>query len=269
MDYTVPRILHADGQLSHLFADLVGNKGWLRWCDYLPGVLLSDKLRRIAGRAPTGIPGDRITAFNRFGFRYAYRRRRARSASKGVDTFLWGGKKFCWHVLQSELGDADGVYVFNSAGLEILEAARADGRHSVIEQTIAPCRVEEELRQEEQRRLSDWQTPGEDDRAIRDYCIREETEWRLADVILCGSSFVRNGIAACGGPAERCVVVPYGVDGRFCMPLREDHGGPLRVLIVDTVGLRRGLLMCSLRRRRLQGSRAFAWSVQSKRCRRQ
>jgi glycosyltransferase involved in cell wall biosynthesis len=240
MHYAVPRILHADGQLNHFFTDLAGDKGWLRWCNLLAGVLPSDELRRIAGRAPTGIPGDRITAFNRFGLRYAYRCRRARSASEAVRTFLWGGKKFCRHVLQSGLGDAEGVYVFNSAGLEILEAARADGRHRVMEQTIAPRRVERDLLQEEQRLFPDWQTPDEDDRAIRDYCIREEAEWRLADVILCGSSFVRNGIAACGGPADRCVVVPYGVDGRFRMPLRADHGGPLRVLTVGNVGLRKG-----------------------------
>jgi glycosyltransferase involved in cell wall biosynthesis len=240
MHYAVPRILHADGQLNHFFTDLAGNKGWLRSCDYLAGVLQSDGLRRIASRAPTGIPGDRITAFNRFGLRYAYRRHRARSASEAIGTFLWAGKKFCRHVLRSGLGDADSVYVFNTAGLEILEAARADGRYSVIEQTIAPRRVEQDLLQEEQHRFSDWQTPSEDDRAIRDYCIREEAEWHLADVILCGSSFVRNGIAACGGPAERCVVVPYGVDGRFRMPLREDHGGPLRVLTIGHVGLRKG-----------------------------
>ena len=240
MHYAVPRILHADGQLNHFFTDLAGNKGWLRWCNSLAGVLQSDDLRRIAGRAPTGIPGDRITAFNRFGLRYAYRCHRARSASEAVRTFLWGGKKFCRHVLQSGLGDADGVYVFNSAGLEILEAARADGRHSVIEQTIAPRRVEQDLLREEQHRFPDWQTPGEDDPAIRDYCIREEAEWRLADVILCGSSFVRNGIAACGGPAERCIVVPYGVDGRFRIPPRADHSGSLRVLTVGNVGLRKG-----------------------------
>jgi hypothetical protein len=54
-------------------------------------------------------------------------------------------------------------------------------------------------------------------------------------VILCGSRFVIDGIARRGGPAERCVVLSYGVEGRFDLPPRADHGGALRVLVVGTV----------------------------------
>jgi hypothetical protein len=43
---------------------------------------------------------------------------------------------------------------------------------------------------------------------------REAAEWDLADVIVCGSEFVRDGIASLEeGPAGRCAVVPYSVDG--------------------------------------------------------
>jgi glycosyltransferase involved in cell wall biosynthesis len=240
MHYAVPRILHAEGQLNHFFTDIAANKGWLRWCDRIPNALQADSLRRITGRAPKDIPSDRITAFNQFGIRYAYRCRRARSASELARTFLWAGKTFCRHVLRRGFGDARGVYVFNSAGLEVLEAARAAGRHGVIEQTIAPRRVEKDLLRQEQQSFPDWQVPVEDDVVISDYCDREEAEWRLADVILCGSTFVRDGIASRGGPAERCIVVPYGIDGRYCLPPREPHGGPLRVLTVGGVGLRKG-----------------------------
>jgi hypothetical protein len=240
MHYAVPRILHAEGRLKHFFTDIAANKGWLRWCGRIPSSLQADGLRRITGRTPKGIPCDRVTAFNQFGLRYAYRRRRARSASELTQTFLWAGKTFCRHVLRRGLGDARGIYVFNSAGLEVLEDARATGRHRVIEQTIAPRRVEQDLLRAEQQSFPDWQTPVEDAAVIGDYCSREEAEWRLADVILCGSSFVRDGIAECGGPAERCVVVPYGIDGRYRMPPRQNHGGPLRVLTVGGVGLRKG-----------------------------
>ena len=66
-------------------------------------------------------------------------------------------------------------------GLEVLEDARAAGRHRVIEQTIAPRRVEQDLLRAEQQRFPDWQTPVEDAAVIGDYCSREEAEWRLAD----------------------------------------------------------------------------------------
>ena len=78
MHYAVPRILHAEGRLNHLFTDIAANKGWLRWCGRIPSALQADSLRRIAGRTPNGIPSDRVTAFNQFGLRYAYRCRRAR-----------------------------------------------------------------------------------------------------------------------------------------------------------------------------------------------
>src|SRR6266481_9788976 len=92
----------------------------------------------------------------------------------------------------------------------------------------------------EQQRFPDWQEPVENGLDDEKFCDREEAEWRLADVILCGSSFVRDGIADCGGPVGRCVILPYGIDGRFHLPPRPAHGGPLRILTVGTVGLRKG-----------------------------
>src|SRR5262249_26998163 len=82
-------------------------------------------------------------------------------------------------------------------------------------------------------------------------------EWQLADIIVCGSSFVRDGIADCGGPAERCVVVPYGVDHRFRLPPRTDHDAPLRVLVVGAVGLRKGSPYVLAAARALRGRAAF------------
>jgi glycosyltransferase involved in cell wall biosynthesis len=240
MHYAVPRMLHAEGQLTHLFTDLAANKGWLRLCGIVPAQLQTDGLRRILGRTPKGVPGDRVTAFNRFGMGYAHRCRQARSSSEFTRAFLWAGRTFCRRVLKRGLGSASGVYVFNSAGLEILERARIDGRQRVIEQTIAPRRIEQELMRSEQERFPDWQAPVDEDPIIDDYCDREEAEWHLSNVILCGSSFVKRGIAARGGPVERCRVVPYGVDDRYRLPLRQSHGGPLRVLTVGGVGLRKG-----------------------------
>ncbi len=43
---------------------------------------------------------------------------------------------------------------------------------------------------------------------VNDFIAREEPEWQMADIIICGSEFVRSGIAQCGGPVEKCAVVP-------------------------------------------------------------
>jgi glycosyltransferase involved in cell wall biosynthesis len=257
MHYAVPRILHAADQLDHFFTDISADKGLLRWCGRVPTRLQIDGLRRLAGRRPEGVPGHRITAFSQFGLRYAYRRRRARSPGDLMRIFLWAGRTFCRHVVRRGLGDARGVYVFNSAGLEVLQAARAAGRRTVVEQTIAPRRFEKNLIDLEQESFPAWQEPVDSDATVAAFCSREEAEWRLADLILCGSPFVRDGIAECGGPIERCVVVPYGIDGQLRLPPRTNHGGPLRVLTVGAVGLRKGSPYVLAAARALKGKAEF------------
>jgi glycosyltransferase involved in cell wall biosynthesis len=76
--------------------------------------------------------------------------------------------------------------------------------------------------------------------AGEEYAAREEAEWQEADLILCGSEFVKDGIRACGGPVDRVAVVPYGVDTSPNLRERRETGGPLRVLTVGAVGLRKG-----------------------------
>ncbi|PPD49817.1 MAG: hypothetical protein CTY16_03080 [Methylobacter sp.] len=73
------------------------------------------------------------------------------------------------------------------------------------------------------------------------YINREEEEWQSADLILCGSEFVKQGIKACGGPDDRCVVVPYGVDIKNFYNIHNQlHSDFLNVLTVGTIGLRKG-----------------------------
>jgi glycosyltransferase involved in cell wall biosynthesis len=257
MHYAVPRILHAAGRLDHFFTDISAGQGWLRWCNRLPTEIQPNGLRQLAGRASLDLPSERVTTFNLLGLRYARLHRRARSPSEATRAFLWAGRSFCRQVVRCGLGNARGVYVFNSAGLEVLEAARREGRRTVLEQTIAPRRVEHQILRREMDEFPAWQEPVENDSAFDDYSDREEAEWELADVILCGSSFVREGIAKRNGPAERCVVLPYGVDGRFSLPLRAGHCGPLHVLVVGTVSLRKGSPYVVAAARALKGKAVF------------
>jgi glycosyltransferase involved in cell wall biosynthesis len=257
MRYAVPRILHGSGQLEHFFTDICSNKGWPRLCGLLPAKFQSDGIRRVAGRVLGGVPSDRITAFNLFGVRYAHRRRQARSDSEFLQAHVWAGRTFCRQVVAHGLGGARGIYVFNTAGLELLEAARSKGCRTVLEQTIAPHRLENALLEPEQDRYSDWQGPLIPHEETAEFCEREEAEWQLADTIVCGSPFVRSGIAECRGPAERCVVVPYGVEGGIELDPRADHEGPLRVLIVGAVGLRKGSPYVLEAARALRGKAIF------------
>jgi glycosyltransferase involved in cell wall biosynthesis len=240
-----------------------------------PQALRPPSIQRLLGRRAPEIPCARITAFNLLGLGYSLRLRRARSPSDSTAAFLWCGRRFGQLVLARGFGDARAVYTFNTAGLEILEAARDRGMVAVMEQTIAPKRLEMDLLAIERRQFPEWEPHGGADTFAADLGAREAAEWAAADRILCACEFVRDGIARCGGPAEKCVIVPYGVDlpavsgqkseignrksdisgpppSALCPPnsdfrprtsdLRPPTSAarPLRVLTVGAVGLRKG-----------------------------
>lgn len=260
MHYAVPRILYAAGLLERLFTDMDSRAAGLRWLRWLPDAVTPRGLRRIAGRYPEGVPRERTTAFNGLGIGYAVRRAMARSKGSLTAVFLRTNREFCLRVCRQSWGDARAVFTFNCAGLEIMTLARDRGMRTVSEQTIAPAAVERRLLREEQEFHPGWES-AHDDRFADEYSQREQAEWALADSILCGSEFVREGILECGGPVERCVVVPYGVDGLAGRSNPTRHGpklaGPLRVLTVGTVSLRKGAPYVLDAARRMRGNAVF------------
>lgn len=259
MHYAVPRLLHRHGALARFYTDICSVKGWPQLLRLAPRDALTGGLRRLAGRRPIGVPKRLITSFTRFGLRYQKLRRDARSASELTAAHLWAGSEFCRLIVQSEPPEASSAFAFNSAGLELLREWRRRGRKTVLEQTIAPRRVEERLMREEQQAFPDWQESSSRDKYVHSMIEREEAEWREADLIICGSEFVREGIRECGGPVGRCCVVPYGVDLQDYatvakQPLRDRA---LRVLTVGEVGLRKGSHYALQAARRMKNRAVF------------
>jgi glycosyltransferase involved in cell wall biosynthesis len=240
MHYAIPRMLHEAGMLSHFYTDICAVKGWPSLLQHIPGGMQPAGLKRLLGRIPKDVPVEQITAFTAFGLEYQRRRVASLTSTDTTQAHLWAGKRFCELILESGLHNADAIYTFNSAGLELLTTAREKGLRTVMEQTIAPREVEVRLLQAAHERYPGWEPPLADDSARQAFIGRERAEWEQADLILCGSEFVRESIAACGGPVEKCKVVPYGVDGSFSIAERKPHHGPLRVLTVGGVGLRKG-----------------------------
>lgn len=264
MHYAIPRMLHRAGMLEHFYTDICAVKGWPSLLRSLPSRLQPAGLKRLLGRVPKGVPPEKITAFTSFGWEFYWRQAKAKNLSDFINVLLWAGNEFCNLILKRGFGQATGVYTFNGAGLELLQAAKAQGLRTIMEQTIAPFFIEQQLMLEEQQAFPDWELPLLDDLFSGQYSKREQAEWQFADLILCGSEFVREGIAACGGPVERCAVVPYGVDVRFSPIARQPHEGPLRVLTVGAVGLRKGSPYVLEAAKQLKGMAEFrmAGSVQ-------
>ena len=258
MHYAVPRIFYNAGILENLFTDICAVKGWPHLLQFIPRKLQPDAVKRLLGRVPDGVPPERITAFNQLGWRYAQKLRQANSTADVTAAFLWAGKKFCDSVLKTGLGSATGIYTFNSAGLEILQSARKLGMQTAMEQTIAPRSLEYQLLQIEQQAFPEWEFPLSADPYLEEYIEREHQEWMQAHIILCGSEFVRDAIKSCGGPSDRCHVVPYGVDISFIPKKKEPHAtSALRVLTIGSIGLRKGSPYVLEAARHLKGRAVF------------
>jgi glycosyltransferase involved in cell wall biosynthesis len=94
---------------------------------------------------------------------------------------------------------------------------------------------------EEAAAFPQWEAPAQAEAGVDEFCAREAAEWAAADLIVCGSDWVKDGVISCGGEKARCVVVPYGLDHMAMAPAKAKRDpGPLRVLTVGAVGLRKG-----------------------------
>jgi glycosyltransferase involved in cell wall biosynthesis len=241
MHYAIPRMLNDAGMLTHFYTDICANVGWPRLAGIIPERHRSLPLRRLLGRIPQGIPVDKITTFPGYALQYWQRERRTRSVAEANEVYLWAGQRFCQLVASHGFEGATGVYVFESAGLEILQLAKRLGLKTVTEQSIAPREITFRILAEECDRFPGWETLMPNAEAIAVLTDRERREWALSDVILCGSEFVARGVGECGGPRTRCAIVPYGVDARFASDAPRMRGARrLRVLTVGEVGLRKG-----------------------------
>jgi len=259
MHYAVPCILHRAGMLARFYTDVCAVKGWPQLLGLVPSALRPPALRRLLGRVPKDIPRDRITAFTSFGLEYAQRGAAGTSPAEATATHLWAGRTLCELVIRRGLDGVSGVYTFNSAGLELLRHARGRGLLSIMEQTIAPAVVEDELLAGEHDAFPGWEpAPGVDPHR-EEFAAREQAERECSDLILCGSEFVREGIAKCGGPVDRCAVVPYGVDCAAPPSVRRKRGSRLRVLLAGGVTLRKGAPYVLEAARASTGVAEFRW----------
>ncbi|MDX6752570.1 glycosyltransferase family 4 protein [Geminicoccaceae bacterium 1502E] len=245
MHYAVPRIFHEAGLLERLFTDsYAGNKPWLRrGLQALPGAMRPRPVERWLGRHEPRLPPGKVRSFELLGWRFVLDRSRARDTAELRAALARYGQLFVERVAREGVGEADTVWGFDGSSLELFKWAEGRGLRCVLEQTMAPRRVHRRLMTQEIARWPGWQPDLEILPEDDPLAAREEAEWALADTIICGSEFVVDGIRECGGPVEKCRVVPYGVDPhRFGHARRRQRrpGERLRVLFAGEAGLRKG-----------------------------
>jgi glycosyltransferase involved in cell wall biosynthesis len=243
MHYAVPSILEKAGLLEKFYTDSYsGNKPWLSSSlRKLPSRYTSSGATRWLGRSDAAIPNSKVTSFEFLGLRFALDRIRAKSAAERSTASARANIAFNCRILKRGIGNADMIYGFNSASLELFSAHHNSGVIKVLEQTILPRALTPELIDGTLRKYPGWE-PGYTPAGEEILAAREMAEWGLADAILAASDFVKDGLIRLGVPDQKITVIPYGVPLERFEPVAPSCGpaGPLRVLFVGEVGLRKG-----------------------------
>jgi glycosyltransferase involved in cell wall biosynthesis len=259
MQYAVPRILNEAGLLARFYTDFYAGPRTRRVLSLIPTQWRTSVVNRAFGRVAPDLHMASIRSYTMLGLEYSVLQRLVLNRDAQDRMFLQMGDRFAKAVARDGFAGAGGFYGYNTASFYALRAARECGLKCVLEQNIAPRAVEEHLLGQEHELFPRWETARRSKTAAEATIKREYAEWELADVILCPSEFVRQGVIQFGGAASKCCVVPYGVDSQFLSSDRPAHDGPLRVLTVGQVNLRKGAGYARKVARMLKNSASFRW----------
>jgi glycosyltransferase involved in cell wall biosynthesis len=239
--YAVPRALARRGRLDRFYTD-----AWCRWGrSWLRrGPAL---LRAFANRYHPELAAAPVTAFNaRAVWNVARRRfradRRAPSAlaAHHVEVGRWFAGRVRDEVRERGLDpETHAFFGFSTGSLEALELLADRGVPTVLDQ-VSPGRVEHEIVRAEAERWPGWArtVPGEAPTLQR----RVAAEWEAASLVLVNSEWSRSALVEQGVPEEKIIVVPgaYELPAEVA-PSPPDPSGPLRVLWLGSVVLRKGI----------------------------
>jgi len=240
----VPRGLAEAGCLQTVVTDACNAVRPWNYLDWIfPRGFRPRPLRAVLDRNIEGVAIDRIQGCVPFFLATRVGALRARPGESKVSFWARQNEAFCRTVVRLDWGNADTVYAFNGAALEIFQRARERGLRCVLDQTAAPWRYNTQLLSREQARWPGWEECPADMDPGGHMVAREEAEWELADQIVCGSPFAVEAIRSVGGPVEKCTVVPYPVPDIAPLVERKRtlRDRRLRVLFVGTLQLRKGI----------------------------
>lgn len=234
MHYAVPALLKRAEMLGHFYTDAVGNLGVTGALGtLLPSWLCPAPVKRLLGRRiPAEVPPEDVTTAQGLALLDGLRKTLP-SNMPATDTAPgWLRQR----MKSEDFRGANALYCLDPGDLDVIRAAKQRGMAVVYEQIIAP-QVGRILR-EERSRFPGLETQDSED--LVEAGIRMDNQvWRLADLVLAPSDFVREGMVDLGAGADKIGLVPYGLPEHWFGPLTA-RPVPGRILFVGGVGLRKG-----------------------------
>ncbi len=234
MHYAVPALLNRAGMLEHFYTDAVGNFGLTDLvAGLVPPHLCPPAVRRLfARRIPDDLPEQTVTTVQDVALFDALCARLAGGTA-------WRDRapdELRRRVVAEDFRGANALYCLDPGDLDLMRAAKRRGMTVVYEQAISP-QVGIILREERAR------FPGleaqDSETLVRDGLKIDREIWRLADLVLAPSEFVRQGMLELGASCDNIALVPYGLSSSWYAS-EPAQPVPGRVLFVGGVGLRKG-----------------------------
>ena len=243
--YLVPVTLHHHGMLERFYTDIYIDSRVSRLITAASASIFRGRaLRSMAGRRDNELPSERVTSFPLFGVSYKTRAYLAKSRGELTRVWLWAGKRLGELVVAHGIDNANAAYGYSSAALECFEAAKAQKKLCILDYATAPKRFEDNLTAIQTERYPGWSSnPPITDRWQDAYAERQNREAELADLILCGSHFIKNAVEQESGHGNKCTVVPLGLRAlpQGIMPKKMESLRQLRVLFVGDDAIRKGI----------------------------
>ncbi|NMC11512.1 MAG: glycosyltransferase family 4 protein [Chloroflexi bacterium] len=200
-------------------------------------------LRIISTRFDPRLPIKKVKSFSLTGLLFIIALRYIHAPKIRNYIFLLRGFWFGKSITKFGFTNASFVYGINNESVELFSGAIKCGLACVLEQCSAPYKIRQELLLEETSLWQNWQK-GKSSVNFTEFIHREEKEWKIANVILCGSKFVAEGLINCGVSSDKCKIVPYAVDVDQYYPRkldREKRNDRLKILFLGEICLLKGI----------------------------
>lgn len=230
-DYAVAKAFHEQGALAAMATDLIVPH-WAR-----------PAARGALQRYLVGLPREKVIGAPVSGLAYRAAMRMTRPFTAWPH--IWAARRVAEMAARRLAASApDVVYGLDTGALELFRqfATISPRPKLVLEQCVAP-RASQLLMVDRLAAFMPADLVRHRKANIELLKVREEEEWRLADLVLAPSSYVSEELVAAGCPESKIRLVPYGYSPRKDAPPRvaRHRTEPLRGLFVGGVDYRKGV----------------------------
>jgi len=232
--YAIPRMLESAGVLSAFYTDS-SSASWLGKCTKLLSACGLSRMDRFSGRNVRGLPAGKVFSSDCYRYPELFQTM-AKSGKTGIHLYRQRHRYLSAAMQKWGLQGANVVYSMYYENLGFIRWAKQQGAKCAVDVYVSP--LTDGIMARESRNFKDWVgCPDEEESRIKRE-LWEETA-RIADILICPSEWVADGVRAATPAAESKIrVVPYGCSINYGSVNSPTKG---RILFVGREPLRKGL----------------------------